>query len=168
MRLGGRNCPWPENTVTNQAVIAPLEGIKLGYYRRAQEYAQKAVDFDPMVALYHNSLARALILAGDEGKGVEQLEAALRGLIGKYDTYSDTYVYVTLRDPEGVLAAYEQRWNEDYRTSPDLFTFPESAWLRGGPRWKEQVRKDGILDTWRKHGFPQQCKPLGDDDFECD
>ena len=95
-------------------------------------------------------------------------EAALQGLIGKYDNYSDAYVYVTLCDLEGVLATYEQRWNQDYRTSPDLFVFPESAWLRDKLRWKEQVRKDAILDSWRKHGFPQQCKPHGDDDFECD
>jgi len=36
-----------------------------------------------------------------------------------------------------------------------------------------QVRKaliveKGIDDYWRKYGFPAQCRPIGDDDFECD
>lgn len=33
---------------------------------------------------------------------------------------------------------------------------------------KRKVLETGIHDYWRKYGFPPQCRPLGDDDFECD
>ena len=33
---------------------------------------------------------------------------------------------------------------------------------------KKLLREQGIDDYWRKHGFPPQCKSVGEDDFECD
>ncbi len=33
--------------------------------------------------------------------------------------------------------------------------------------FKTQIRASGVLDYWRKQGFPAQCKPVGNDDFEC-
>ncbi len=34
--------------------------------------------------------------------------------------------------------------------------------------FKSYIRKTGALDYWREFGYPPQCRPLGDDDFECD
>ncbi len=44
---------------------------------------------------------------------------------------------------------------------------------RQSDNFKAGIEKSGILDYWRKHGFPPQCRPLtsqdgGTDDFECD
>ena len=33
---------------------------------------------------------------------------------------------------------------------------------------KKMLRDLGLVDYWRKYGFPQQCKPVGEDDFECE
>ncbi len=37
---------------------------------------------------------------------------------------------------------------------------------------KAQIRKKaisiGLPEFWREQGFPPQCRPVGDDDFECD
>jgi len=33
---------------------------------------------------------------------------------------------------------------------------------------KRLIRAHGFPDYWRKHGFPPQCRPVGEDDFECD
>jgi hypothetical protein len=33
---------------------------------------------------------------------------------------------------------------------------------------KRLIQAHGFPDYWRKHGFPPQCRPIGDDDFECD
>jgi TolB-like protein len=33
---------------------------------------------------------------------------------------------------------------------------------------KRMMRANGFPDYWRKHGFPPQCRPVGDDDFECE
>lgn len=34
--------------------------------------------------------------------------------------------------------------------------------LRRDPAFQDYLRDDGILDYWRVHGFPPQCRPLGD------
>ncbi|WP_158497824.1 winged helix-turn-helix domain-containing protein [Pseudoxanthomonas suwonensis] len=36
------------------------------------------------------------------------------------------------------------------------------AWLRRDPAFQAYLRDNGILDYWRKHGFPEQCRPHGD------
>jgi tetratricopeptide (TPR) repeat protein len=40
--------------------------------------------------------------------------------------------------------------------------------FRNSPHRKRLIRDIGIYDYWRKHGFPPQCRPLGNNDFECD
>jgi len=35
-------------------------------------------------------------------------------------------------------------------------------------RFKEFVREIGLVDFWKKFGWPDLCRPIGDDDFECD
>ena len=39
------------------------------------------------------------------------------------------------------------------------------AALANRDRW---IRAAGLHDYWRKHGFPPQCRPAGDDGFSCD
>ena len=34
--------------------------------------------------------------------------------------------------------------------------------------FKSYMRESGVYDYWQQAGFPPQCRPLGDDDFECD
>ncbi len=34
--------------------------------------------------------------------------------------------------------------------------------------FKAKIREMKIYDYWREHGWPDFCRPLGDDDFECD
>ena len=45
---------------------------------------------------------------------------------------------------------------------------PEYARYRRSPQFQEYVRQTGVFDYWREHGFPPQCRPLGEDGFECD
>jgi hypothetical protein len=39
------------------------------------------------------------------------------------------------------------------------------AALANRDRW---IRGAGLYDYWRKHEFPPQCRPAGDDGFSCD
>jgi TolB-like protein/DNA-binding winged helix-turn-helix (wHTH) protein/Flp pilus assembly protein TadD len=39
--------------------------------------------------------------------------------------------------------------------------------LRQDPRFKDWVKRLGYADFWRKHGWPDRCRPTGPDDFEC-
>jgi hypothetical protein len=33
---------------------------------------------------------------------------------------------------------------------------------------KAYIKEAGIYDYWQQHGYPPQCLPLGEDDYECD
>ena len=46
--------------------------------------------------------------------------------------------------------------------------FPVMKEVRQLPRFKEFVREIGLVDYWKKYGWPDLCRPVGDDDFECD
>jgi adenylate cyclase len=64
-----------------------------------------------------------------------------------------------------ILKAYDERIGDDVD--------PPMWWARDDPAWlKSQVRKEAMQrwhlpDYWRKHGFPPQCAPIGNSDFEC-
>jgi TolB-like protein/Tfp pilus assembly protein PilF len=45
--------------------------------------------------------------------------------------------------------------------------FPASAEFRKTAAFKEMARMT-VLDYWREHGFPPQCRSIGEEDFECD
>ncbi|MCH7510631.1 MAG: hypothetical protein IIB68_12470 [Proteobacteria bacterium] len=45
---------------------------------------------------------------------------------------------------------------------------PALAEYRASAQFKDYVRQTKMDTYWRKHGWPDLCRPLGDDDFECD
>lgn len=58
----------------------------------------------------------------------------------------------------------------DYE-SPPLIIAHWGDVMRGyrrSPEFKAHMRASGVDVYWRKHGFPPPCRPIGDDDFECD
>jgi hypothetical protein len=40
--------------------------------------------------------------------------------------------------------------------------------LRKTERWKALIRNAGLVDHWRARGWPDLCRPMGEDDFTCD
>jgi adenylate cyclase len=49
-----------------------------------------------------------------------------------------------------------------------IFWYPSLREIRKTPRFKEFVREIGLVDYWKEYGWPDICRPVGDDDFECD
>lgn len=45
---------------------------------------------------------------------------------------------------------------------------PGLSEFRASPHRNRLIRELGIYDFWRARGFPPQCRPISDDDFECD
>ena len=45
---------------------------------------------------------------------------------------------------------------------------PIAADFRQSPQFKQLVRAAGFLAYWQERGFPDFCRAVGDDDFECD
>jgi TolB-like protein len=46
--------------------------------------------------------------------------------------------------------------------------WPTPSSVRGTERFKTVVRNAGFVDVWRARGWPDLCRPVGADDFECD
>ncbi len=44
---------------------------------------------------------------------------------------------------------------------------PDGDEFRATSQFKTVIRSMGIFEYWQARGFPPQCKPVGDDDFEC-
>ena len=61
-------------------------------------------------------------------------------------------------------------WDEIAK-DPQRFSFllrhPDSGEFRKTDVYKDVARESGNLAYWQARGFPPQCKPVGDDDFEC-
>jgi len=49
-----------------------------------------------------------------------------------------------------------------------LWWHPYVPHFRASPYRKKWIREMGIYDYWLEAGFPPQCRPLGEDNFECD
>jgi len=55
----------------------------------------------------------------------------------------------------------------DASLGPHLW-YPTMREVRQLPRFKEYVREIGLVDYWKEYGWPDLCRPVGDDDFVCD
>jgi TolB-like protein len=73
----------------------------------------------------------------------------------------------------GTLLAFKAY---DYFVKPNSMPISEPAEI-WDPNWaefrqtsyfKQYARNNNVLAYWRQAGFPKQCRPLGEDDFECD
>ena len=50
---------------------------------------------------------------------------------------------------------------------PSVLWQPVMRDARRLPAFKEVVRKHGLVDYWRRYGWPDFCRPLSDADFVC-
>jgi adenylate cyclase len=81
-----------------------------------------------------------------------------------------TFVYAYVGAPERVIAPYEQELKIGYVGPGDnvyLWT-PALTSVRKTARFKSYMRAVGMVDYWRKNGWPDLCHPVGADDFACD
>jgi len=70
-------------------------------------------------------------------------------------------------DPEFAMDAMEKGINIEASGLIDYW-LPVFHEVRQLPRFKEYVREIGLVDYWNEFGWPDLCRPVGDDDFECD
>jgi len=67
-----------------------------------------------------------------------------------------------------VFGAYGRATQEGGRPNIYSIWLPEFAKFRQSPDFKKVVSEFNMLPIWQSHGFPPQCRPIGDQDFECD
>ena len=65
------------------------------------------------------------------------------------------------------LRAYEfftvDNWNNDY----EMIWLPQFSHFRQSPEFKKFADDLGLVAYWRAHGFPTQCRAVGETDFVC-
>jgi TolB-like protein/tetratricopeptide (TPR) repeat protein len=119
--------------------------------------------FDPIIANWADPLA-ARDATRQAYAALEQVPATLRGLarlvVGAAAARFD--------DPELALTAFEETmsWGPGQLY---LIWRPVFRDMRQLPRFKEFAREVGLVAYWQTYGWPDLCRPVGDDgDFECD
>ena len=50
---------------------------------------------------------------------------------------------------------------------PYMYWHPDGDEFRKTDVSKTVMRESGVLAYWQARGFPPQCRPVGEDDFEC-
>jgi TolB-like protein/DNA-binding SARP family transcriptional activator len=79
------------------------------------------------------------------------------------------FIYLHIGAPGRILEPYEGWRDAGYITDIGFpfFWHPSYAPVRKLERFKAYVRKAGFVDYWRAKGWPDLCRPVGADDFEC-
>ena len=71
-------------------------------------------------------------------------------------------VAVALGESEAVAEVFWSNYPKFWMWSRSLRDFRQSEAFR------DRVRDSGMLAYWRSHGWPDLCRPVGAEDFECD
>jgi adenylate cyclase len=86
----------------------------------------------------------------------------------RFDAWADENDVDLGRYPE-ILAALGAFSRADNPLISEMwYWLPNYRTYRQSPEFKESLHKYGTYDLWRVKGFPPQCRPVGDDDVECD
>lgn len=86
----------------------------------------------------------------------------------KFNTWADENGVDLTHYPE-ILAALGDYARADNATNTETWEWlPNFRAYRQSSEFRAKMRKYGVYDFWKVRGFPPQCRPIGDDDFECD
>jgi len=86
----------------------------------------------------------------------------------KYDAWAEENTVDLAPYPEimAALGAYDRVDNQF--NSELWYWLPMYSDFRQSHQFKNMLRKMGVYDYWLARGFPPQCRPVDNDDFECD
>jgi len=91
----------------------------------------------------------------DVRENVEAISRAFNG--SEIDWTTNDYMSFVFKNYTAINGLSQQFW-----------WYPYPSDYRQSPHRKELMRRFGFDQHWREHGFPPQCRAVGDDDFECD
>ena len=88
------------------------------------------------------------------------------GRAERFNQWGETY-NITVCDMNEVAVALRQEQCFSSISNANMNWHPDTAYYRKKPAFKEFVNTH-FMDYWQANGFPSQCRPLDDGDFECD
>jgi TolB-like protein len=86
--------------------------------------------------------------------------------VARFEKWGETY-NLGICDMNIVAVALKQEQCFPIIDNAKLMWQPDSSWYRKTPTFKEYVNTN-LMAYWQENGFPSQCRPLEDGDFECD
>lgn len=91
-------------------------------------------------------------------------EAKAAGQAFEAETGLMDFLRVLHPDPDvpAIIRGFEQVRKRDYSTWDLLLWTRDLAYIRRHPAFQDYLGDNGILDYWRRHGFPRQCRPTAD------
>ena len=131
------------------------------------------------IFLMYNNRSAAVLTASDvfglEGAPVYEFIKALdnpdgdhSGGLRKFDAWAAENDVDLTRYPE-IPAAFGDYSRVDLMLTAEVwYWLPYFKNFRQSDKFAEEFRRFGFFDLWQVKGFPPQCRPVGDDDFECD
>lgn len=138
-------------------------------------YLFNDVSFVTMVAARGDRIGALNILAREYQDDPQLVRPLFRALVDPAFTERDRQDAIALakrakNSPTFVPSALLLlRAYGDITSSPDdppIQWARDEAWLKSASR-KRLMQQWHMPEYWRQHGFPAQCRPIGDADFEC-
>ncbi|NNJ73118.1 MAG: hypothetical protein HKP09_08045 [Enterobacterales bacterium] len=160
-----------------------------GKFEEGLEQAQKAILIDPQMRFAYAQIIQEYILKKDITKVREYFEmsqAAGVSLVlnklqidliedaldkGTMSSTNDMHPFIKWSVAQAIgnielqNAIASDLWGDKFRSNTFLFERIGSA--ANTERWKQEVRDLNIYEVWLKHGFPEHCRSINSDDFEC-
>jgi TolB-like protein/tetratricopeptide (TPR) repeat protein len=132
--------------------VGPGQMLVLAELRRRDAFLQVALNVPGLRGFRRfNALYDVFIGASDDPR----IAVEVKALFAENNASARAYIILN------ALGDYER---------PPLLTVHWSGPLaayRRSPEFKEHIHASKLLDYWRTHGFPPQCRPVGENDFEC-
>jgi tetratricopeptide (TPR) repeat protein len=145
----------------------------------------RPTDRAPTLALIYASIGRydeaanALTeLASDSNSPAAQAARLLRTAPAKAESpdalprlpQNLEFTYLHVGAAERAITTYERRADVGFVGGSQLAFVWHSTYapVRKTERFKALMRKVGLVEYWRAKGWPELCRPLGADDFDCD
>ena len=95
---------------------------------------------------------------GDNSAGYARLKDWERRTDTGRDLHSIYNVFLTFKDYDELVAEDGAGW---------VLWLPDAEEFRASPQFKQFILDSGTFAFWQSYGFPPQCRPIGDDNFEC-
>ena len=95
---------------------------------------------------------------GDNSAGYARLKDWERRTDSGLTLHQIYNVFLTFKDYDELVAEDGAGW---------VSWLPGAEEFRASPQFKQLIFESGVFEFWQSYGFPPQCRPIGDDDFEC-
>ena len=112
----------------------------------------------------------ALLTAKEDPSQIQSVLDSVRELTGEDERraiYQRLFVYSTLAQPRGMAESLVKIAPYDSTAITHLW-WPSQRENRNHPAIKQYARDHGLWDLWQSRGWPDLCRPVGNEDFECD